>query len=708
MSSDLHNWSDINAFIHRQLLGGTFNDKKMAGAMFDELRGVMLNSILSGPKTPLRALLGTATNSYYNALTESAGAYVMAGFGGDVLSRQVAFAKLKAMFELIPNAYKVFRANINSKFKADFADLKTRYSDPYDRGDIDFEFQKQVIERNGTKGEKAALGILNIGRTLNDNKLLGWSTRALSAVDPTFKWLLANTRSIELAHREVAEAAGGHFGKLDAEQFAKIQDKHYKNLLDMDGNIDVGRDSWLNKQYKEVTLTSELTGIAAKIDDIVKDYPLLQPFYLFARTGVNGLNFSYKNTPLLGALHKESIDVLTHKGSDFSKLAKYGIENANDLQNAKNIFAGRQAVGAAVVGSVAMMYQAGLLTGNGPADKQTKEGWKSGGWKQNHIYIGNVGFNYTSIEPFNIIFSSIADVGDNIELMGSEWAEKRLQAIAFVIGRGVTGKSYLSGLDQLMQVTQNPFSYQSPKAVMNVFNNSLPLAGMRNEFGKWINPHMKELNSSIWDSLRNRNQASEFLASKSLPKKHDILNGKPINNWNIIGRSFNAISPVQIDIRSQSPGRKFLLDSNFDLKTSTYSHNGYSLVEENHIRSHMQKEMGTAKIRYRGKTFNSPEEALNYISTLPDIKVSLKKMQENVNHPERMFVDPKDYHHNIAIQNVFQQARTWAWNAMSQPTHPAYNDIQRIISEKDGENKITRDTKKEILELGFPQQFPKN
>ena len=708
MSSDLHNWSDINAFIHRQLLGGTFNDKKMAGAMFDELRGVMLNSILSGPKTPLRALLGTATNSYYNALTESAGAYVMAGFGGDVLSRQVAFAKLKAMFELIPNAYKVFRANINSKFKADFADLKTRYSDPYDRGDIDFEFQKQVIERNGTKGEKAALGILNIGRTLNDNKLLGWSTRALSAVDPTFKWLLANTRSIELAHREVAEAAGGHFGKLDAEQFAKIQDKHYKNLLDMDGNIDVGRDSWLNKQYKEVTLTSELTGIAAKIDDIVKDYPLLQPFYLFARTGVNGLNFSYKNTPLLGALHKESIDILTHKGSDFSKLAKYGIENANDLQNAKNIFAGRQAVGAAVVGSVAMMYQAGLLTGNGPADKQTKEGWKSGGWKQNHIYIGNVGFNYTSIEPFNIIFSSIADVGDNIELMGSEWAEKRLQAIAFVIGRGVTGKSYLSGLDQLMQVTQNPFSHQSPKAVMNVFNNSLPLAGMRNEFGKWINPHMKELNSSIWDSLRNRNQASEFLASKSLPKKHDILNGKPINNWNIIGRSFNAISPVQIDIRSQSPGRKFLLDSNFDLKTSTYSHNGYSLVEENHIRSHMQKEMGTAKIRYRGKTFNSPEEALNYISTLPDIKISLKKMQENVNHPERMFVDPKDYHHNIAIQNVFQQARTWAWNAMSQPTHPAYNDIQRIISEKDGENKITRDTKKEILELGFPQQFPKN
>ncbi len=243
MSNDLHNWSDINAFVRRQVVGGTFNDKKQAGALMDELRGVMLNSILSGPKTPLRALMGTAVNTYYNALNESAGAFVMAGFGGDVLSRNIAFAKLTSMMQLIPKAYKVFNLNVKSKFKADFADLKNRYTDPYKRSETDFEFQKQVIERDGTKGEKAALYMLNTARTLNNNSLLGWSTRVLSAVDPTFKWLLANTRSLELAHREVAEAAGGHFKKLEPEEFAKIQDKHYKNLLDMDGNLDVGKDS---------------------------------------------------------------------------------------------------------------------------------------------------------------------------------------------------------------------------------------------------------------------------------------------------------------------------------------------------------------------------------------------------------------------------------------------------------------------------------
>ena len=54
--------------------------------------------------------------------------------------------------------------------------------------------------------------------------------------------------------------------------------------------------------------------------------------------------------------------------------------------------------------------------------------------------------------------------------MGSEWAEKRLQAIAFVIGRGLTGKTYMSGLDQMMQMSQfKPGSWT--KSMANIMNN---------------------------------------------------------------------------------------------------------------------------------------------------------------------------------------------------------------------------------------------
>ena len=303
----------------------------------------------------------------------------------------------------------------------------------------------------------------------------------------------------------------------------------------------------------------------------------------------------------------------------------------------------------------------GQLTGNGPADRQLKQQWINAGWKPNHIYIGNVGFAYSSLEPFNVIFSAIADIGDNMELMGSEWAEKRLQAVAFVLGRGLTSKTYMSGLDQLMQIMQmQPGALD--KAAANILNNSIPLAGLRNEFGKWINPHMKELNSDMWDSIRNRNQASEFLAgSHKLPEKSDLLNGKPIKNWNIIGRSFNAISPVSLDIRNDTPGRRLLLDSNYDLKSTTYSYNGYSFVENNHVRAHFQNEIGKVPKMVGHRKFDNVEKALDYTSTLPVVKNSMAEMQANVNNPSKWDVNPNNYPHNTLIDNVMNQARAKAW-----------------------------------------------
>ena len=547
-SPNIHNWTDFDKWMRQKISGGEFNGKVKTGVLIKELQGVMINSILSGPKTPMRALLGTTVNSYLNAINEAAGAVLRRPFTGDIASQRASLAKLKGMFELIPEATEVFRQNMKAKWNADIADIRTRYSEPMTRGDENWHLFGVWTERNGNMGDKAAFYLANMARTLNNNKLASWSPRALAATDDTFRWLLARARSKEIGMRQALEVAGRDHIEFSADLMKQAEDIHYKNLLDADGNLDLGQDSWLNKQFKEVTLTSELTGWSKELDNLLKDKPLIRPFYLFARTGINGLNFTYKNTPLLGALHKESIDILRHTGDDFTPLFKYGIENANDLANARNLFAGRQAVGAATVTTFAGMYMAGQLTGNGPADRQLRQSWINAGWKPNHVYIGDVGFDYSSLEPYNTIFASIADIGDNIELMGSEWAEKRLQAVAFVIGRGLTGKTYMSGLDQLMQISQMKPGALT-KAGANILNNSIPLAGLRNEFGKWVNPHMKELNSDMWTSIRNRNQASEFLAGDDkLPEKSDLLNGKPIKDWNIIHRSFNAVSPVGLDI----------------------------------------------------------------------------------------------------------------------------------------------------------------
>ena len=709
--ADITSWKDFDAFMKQAIVGGKFKGKVKTGDLVHGLQKVMIQSILSGPKTPGRAALGTTVNSYLNSINEAFGATIRAPFTGDVAAKKIAVAKLKAQLELVPEAMQVFRKEFNSKWNADIADIQTRYTEAGSKTDDLWEAKRIHVEQRGTAGEKAAFYINNITKNLTNNKLFSWSPRALAAVDDTHRWLSARARSKELGLRTALEEVGDDFTKITPEILERAEDLHYKNFLDGDGNLDFSGDAWLDKQFKEITLTTELKGTAAQLDKVFSDIPMIKPFYLFARTGINGLNFTYKNTPLLGALHKESIAILRHTGDDFTELAEYGIKNAQDLKSARNLFAGRQAVGAGVVGAMGAMYMGGQLTGNGPADRQLRQQWINAGWKPNHFYIGDVGFDYRTLEPYNVIFSSIADIGDNMELMGSDWAEQRLQAVAFVIGRGLTGKTYMSGLDQLMQVMQlKPGALN--KSAANILNNSIPLAGMRNEFGKWINPHMKELDSDMWSSIRNRNQASEFLAQDPLPNKSDLLNGKPINNWNIIGRSFNAVSPIQLDIRNDTPGRKLLLDSNYDLKSTTYAYGGYSFVKDAHVRAHFQNAIGTVPITVGFKKFKNVEEALNHLAGRKDIKNSMKDMKRDGGNPANWDIDPNTYPHNTLIDNVMNQARAKAWAVINDPSHPGYERVMKLKSEKDGKDSKTRDNRQEILDLSFPEksieQFPKN
>ena len=64
--------------MRQKISGGEFNGKVKTGALITELQGVMVNSILSGPKTPLRALLGSTTNSYLNAIIVAPAASLIA------------------------------------------------------------------------------------------------------------------------------------------------------------------------------------------------------------------------------------------------------------------------------------------------------------------------------------------------------------------------------------------------------------------------------------------------------------------------------------------------------------------------------------------------------------------------------------------------------------------------------------------------------
>ena len=82
MSNKVRNMKDFDAFMRARLRGGDFGDKKFTSLAIKEMGGVMVHSILSGPKTPVRAALGTTVAGSTRMLSTSAWRTVTAAVHG--------------------------------------------------------------------------------------------------------------------------------------------------------------------------------------------------------------------------------------------------------------------------------------------------------------------------------------------------------------------------------------------------------------------------------------------------------------------------------------------------------------------------------------------------------------------------------------------------------------------------------------------------
>ena len=648
MSDKIKNFRDFDQWMRTKLRGGDFADKSRHGVLGKELGAMMVNSILSSPKTPLRAILGTTSNAYLNEVATLFGSTIRAPLTGDIATMRASMASTNAMFQLIPDAFKIFKANLKANFTGDLANIKTRYTE-YTRGDINFEIMGRWAEKHGTDGDKAAFYIANAARQANNQKLFTWSSRVLGATDDTFRWLLSKARSRKLAIEQVMAKYGDDVS-IDAAKLREIEDIEFARLHNEDGVLDITKDTFLEKNFKEVTLTTELRGFTEGLNNLMSKYPLTKPFFLFARTGINGLSLSVKNIPIVGAMVNESRAILgaTSEMAKEGHLLKYGIETASDLASAKSLVKGRQAVGALVVYGVAQKYLAGGITGNGPADASMKKLWMDSGWQPRSIKIGDAWVSYDSLEPYNLIFANIADVGDNLELMGPKWAEQRFQLITTALGKGITSKTYLQGLSQLMDLVGGEGGgYKLNRTAANLLNNQLPLASMRNEMAKFLNPSMRELGSSFWDHIANRNPGLKA----TLPIKYDMLYGKPVNTQNFMQRAFNVVSPIQLAF-DKGPGRDLLFNSGYDLRIFAYTApDGTILRKYPELRSLLQNEIGKFNL----------EEELNDLAMTPSIQQSMLKMQRD-KALGNFSLDPMQaYRHNKLIKALFERAKKRAW-----------------------------------------------
>jgi hypothetical protein len=657
---------DFDAWMRKMIKGGEIEGKAQIGAVMRELEGVMIHSILSGPKTPMRAIMGTSTATFLRPMSTAIGSVVRYPFTGDAATLRSGLASLNAMIQSVPESFDLFKSRLNSYWKGDISTVKTRFAE-YTKGDDNWEIIRRWAEDSGraSVGDRVWFNLANLARNMNNVNFLTYSTKLMAATDDAFAYILGRAKMREKAMRSAMDAQAK--GKLTAyteitpELVRVYEDDFYREIFDANGDI---IDEATKFARKEVTLTQELTGFAGGLNQVFQANPWAKPFFLFARTGVNGLQLTAKHTPGFNFLVKEFNDIAFANPNNLENVAKYGITNAAELANAKALQTGRLAIGSALVFMASQAWMRGDLTGNGPVDRQKRQVWLDSGYKQRNITVGGISFGYDSIEPFNQIFSMIADIGDASQLMGEEWTEDQLLKTSLLVAQGVTSKSYLAGMQQFVDLVGGRPG-QAERIIANIANNTVPLAGLRNELGKLFTPYTRELSSGIDNAIRNRNLLTEYVAGEPLPIKWDVLKpNTPIKDWDPITRMWNAGSPIQINLEP-SPGRKLLFESGYDLRLSIYyAPDGTNLTDSPTIRSKFQKALGMQNL----------ERTLDKLSKDPKIIASIEEMHRDIRNGDRGKYQSQDYYHNRIIGAAFTKARKIAWNSIKME-----RDIQELI-----------------------------
>jgi len=643
-----------------KMRGGEWGgDPKKTGAFLREMGSMFTHSVLSGPKTAVRAIMGTSTATFSRPMAMALGGLMK----GDGATMRAGLASLNAMREAIPESFELFKRKLNSYWAGDISTMKTRYVERT-KMDDQWTMYGHWAETRGDWSDKLLYRTANMVRGLNDSSLLTYSTKIMASTDDAFALIIGRARAREKAFLKAAELLpDGNFQNLDAKFFRQYEDNFNAEIFDKFGNI---TDKAAEFSRKEATLTQDLTGFSAKLGEAFNEAPWARPFFLFARTGINGLALTAKHTPGFNFLVSEFNQIAkAQPGDNLSSLAKYGIHNSRDLMTAKAIQNGRLAIGSAALSMASMAYLSGNLHGNGPTDRTQRQAWLDAGWKPRTIKIGNVWVNYDAFEPYNQILALVGDIGDHQQLMGEEWAEDRLSKLAMALASTATSKSYLAGLQSFVDLFSGAPGQQD-RIIASLMNNTLPLSSLRNEIGKVLTPYTRELGSDINDSIRNRNLITENIAADPLPIKYDILNGRPIKDHNFITRMFNAVSPVNFNI-DYSPGRELLFNSGYDMRTSTYSApDGTDLSDSPKVRSMFQKAIGEQNL----------EAKFNKMAEEESIQISLAEM--NYYRKNGMTdVEPRSFPHYKRIAKEFDKAKKRAWASLKND-----NDVQKLLIEE--------------------------
>ena len=170
---------------------GVLNGKKITGTAIRELQGVTINSLLSGPKTPLKAMMGTSTAIAAKPMAQALGATLQ----GDMASARSALAAYTAMRQAIPDAWKIFKSTLNSLWKnqvqTDVKGVKIQVDDQKWNAYVAHGVGKKNDPGSITTGDELAFLVSGMARAANNWSFFTYGSKLLQSTDTALSYVMA-------------------------------------------------------------------------------------------------------------------------------------------------------------------------------------------------------------------------------------------------------------------------------------------------------------------------------------------------------------------------------------------------------------------------------------------------------------------------------------------------------------------------------------
>jgi hypothetical protein len=621
-------------------LGGMVNGQKIPSQVLRELASVYYNSILSSPKTPIRAVVGTNLITVLRPFMMYAGAKF--GRGADRAQQAVAAATIDAIGKAYSESWKVFKYNWQQGLHNKKMSYQGRFDLPTDLQN--FKRLGKYAEEFGSPSEKMMYRGLNTLVNLNTSPLMRYSQNAMGAGDAAARTVIGRFTARIRAAQEGVEK-GIPLDQLT--DYARAQEQRFADQIFKmgDGNMMVVTDQAALMAGREATMTRDVEGWM-KAFETLQNNPVGMLFFPFVRTGYNAIRLTVQHTPL-EAFSKRYRDIMAGQN-----LEKYGL-TAADLPAEKALMEGRIAVGSSIVAMASIGAAMGNIYGDLPRDKEMRDLWRQEGIKPHTMRIGNTLVSYRDIEPFNTVIATAANVFNYQHALDEDIKTELLETLTFMAAAAVVDKSMLAGVDDLASVLDPEGLLNKGSTLGGKFARSgLPYSALIGSIGDLLDANQKEANNMLEMMIKR-----DALFKSLVPPKYDMLakdrsgvKFEPPGSQPLL-RAFNFLSPVAITNTSGDSVKTTLYEMGYNLPEVTKTYKGLRLTSKE--RSTMQKYISMSSLRKDlEKVFDSKSFKNGF--------AEFKKLQLRRRNGYRV----EDQEFYKMVQKVFRKAKREAYLKM--------------------------------------------